>query len=167
MSIPRNIYKTNDGHYLSISASIPQMAARLFVAIGKPYLNSDNRFNTNEARLNNRQIVDSTVAKWISARSRDEVMKVFSEAGVTVAPLYSISDIIHDQHFIERGVYVEIPDEDHGTIPVHKPVPTLSATPANFWSGAPKLGEHTRDILLSAGFEEIEITSLLDQGSIG
>ena len=88
----------------------------------------------------------------------------FSEAGVTVAPLYSISDIIHDQHFIERGL--RRIDEDHGTIPVHKPVPT-SATPANFWSGAPKLGEHTRDILLSAGFEEIEITSLLDQGSIG
>ena len=139
------------------------MAARLFDTIGWADMNDDPRFNTNEARMQHRPIVDSVVADWIAARTRDDVMAVFVEAGVTIAPLYSIADICHDPHFIDREIYSNIPDDDLGTIPVHKPVPTLSDTPATLRMAAPKLGQHSWDILQSAGFDTDSITGFLNR----
>ena len=166
LSIPRNVYQTFDHHFLSISASIPQMAARLFETIGRGDMNQDKRYNTNEARLNNRDAVDSIVADWISNRTKDDVMKTFIEAGVTIAPLYSIADIAKDQHFIDRKIYSEIPDDDLGTIPVHKAVPSLSSTPASFRSAAPVLGEHSRELLSLVGFDKTRIKDLIDENKI-
>jgi crotonobetainyl-CoA:carnitine CoA-transferase CaiB-like acyl-CoA transferase len=94
------------------------------------------------------------------------VMTVFVAAGVTIAPLYSIADIRHDPHFIDREIYSDIPDDDLGTIPVHKPVPTLSDTPASLRMAAPKLGQHSREILQSAGFDTNSITGFFDRNSI-
>ena len=166
IAIPRNVYETSDGHFLSISASTPQMAARLFDTIGRADMNDDPRFNNNEARMQHRAIVDGVVADWIAARTRDEVMTVFVAAGVTIAPLYSIADIRHDPHFIDREIYSDIPDDDLGTIPVHKPVPTLSDTPASLRMAAPKLGQHSREILQSAGFDTNSVTGFFDRNSI-
>ena len=166
MAIPRNIYKTKDGYFLSISASTPQMAARLFSTIGHEHMNNDDRFSTNDARMKNREMVDSVVSSWIAARSRDEVMGVFVTAGVTIAPLYSIADICDDPHFIEREIYSEIPDEELGSIPMHKPVPTFYQTPASFRMAAPKLGEHSQEIMQSAGFDKLTIEDFIKRGSV-
>jgi crotonobetainyl-CoA:carnitine CoA-transferase CaiB-like acyl-CoA transferase len=165
-SAPRNVYETKDGHFLSISASTPKMAARLFESIGHGKMNEDQRFNTNEGRLKHRDIVDQTVAKWIAERNRNEILKTLVEADVTIAPLYSIADIISDPHFVEREVYSEIPDDDLGTIPVHKPVPSLSDTPATFRNAAPEIGQDTTEVLLAAGFKEEEIHQFFKRKSI-
>ena len=165
-SAPRNVYKTKDGHFLSISASTPKIAARLFESIGHEEMNKDKRFNTNEGRLKHRDIVDQTVAKWIVERNKNEVLKTLMEADVTVAPLYSIGDITTDPHFIERQIYSEIPDDDLDTIPVHKPVPDLSETPATFRNAAPKVGQNTTEILLTAGFKKQQIQEFFERKSI-
>ena len=142
------------------------MAARLFESIGHGEMNEDPRFNTNEGRLKHRDIVDQTVADWISARNKNEVLKTLVEADVTIAPLYSIADIISDPHFVEREVYSEIPDDDLGTIPVHKPVPDLSETPATYRNAAPEIGQDTTEILLAAGFKKEKIHQFLKRKSI-
>ena len=165
-SAPRNVYETKDGHFLSISASTPKMAARLFESIGHGEMNEDPRFNTNEGRLKHRDIVDQTVADWIAVRNKNEVLKTLVAADVTIAPLYSIADIISDPHFVEREVYSEIPDDDLGTIPVHKPVPDLSDTPATFRNAAPEIGQDTTEILLAAGFKEEQIHQFFKRKSI-
>ncbi len=165
-SAPRNVYETKDGHFLSISASTPKMAARLFEAIGHGEMNEDQRFNTNEGRLKHRDVVDKTVADWIAARNKNEVLKILVEADVTIAPLYSIEDIISDLHFVEREIYSEIPDDDLGTIPVHKPVPNFSDTPATFRNAAPKIGQDTAEILMAAGFNEEQIHQFYKRKSI-
>ena len=163
---PRNVYQTKDDQFLSISASTPKMAERLFEAIGRQDMIKDARYNTNEKRLKNRDVVDSVVADWIAARNKEEVLETLINASVTIAPLYSISDIVSDPHFIEREIYTEIPDKDFGSIPVHKPVPTMSNTPASFRMGAPSLGQHTTEILLSAGFYPEKIQHFFERKSI-
>ena len=165
-SAPRNVYETKDGHFLSISASTPKIATRLFESIGHGEMNEDQRFNNNEGRLKHRDIVDQTVAKWIAERNKNEVLKTLLKADVTVAPLYSIADITSDSHFVERKIYSEIPDDDLDTIPVHKPVPDLSDTPATFRNAAPKIGQNTTEILLKAGFKETQIQQFFERKSI-
>ena len=96
----------------------------------------------------------------------NEVLKTLLKADVTVAPLYSIADITSDSHFVERKIYSEIPDDDLDTIPVHKPVPDLSDTPATFRNAAPKIGQNTTEILLKAGFKEAQIQQFFERKSV-
>lgn len=165
-SSPRNVYKTRDGHFIAISASVQKTAERLFRTIGREDMITDPRYATNEARVSRRQEVDSIVGGWIGARSRDEVLKIFGEDGITAAPLYNIADICADPHFIERGIFVDVPDKEHGRIPVHAPLPRLSATPGSLRAPAPALGAHSREVLRAAAFGDAEIEALLTHGVV-
>jgi crotonobetainyl-CoA:carnitine CoA-transferase CaiB-like acyl-CoA transferase len=142
------------------------MAERLFRAIGREDMITDPRFAKNENRVANRSEVDEVVGQWFASRSRDEVMHIMTEAGVTVAPLYDISDIADDVHFVERGIYKQVPDEELGQAAIHAPVPRLSKTPASLRSAAPALGQHTNAVLAEAGFEAEAIDSLRAKGVV-
>ena len=165
-SSPRNAYKTSDGHYIAISASIQKTAERLFCTIGKAEMINDARFKTNDDRVTNRLLVDEIVGGWIKERSKKEVLTIFEKDGITAAPLFNIVDIQKDAHFIERGIYQEIPDEELGTIPIHSPVPRLSNTPSNIRFVSPKLGQNTQEILEFAGFSDDKINSFINNSVV-
>jgi len=165
-SSPRNVYQSRDGHFIAVSASIQSTAVRLFSAIGRDDMNTDPRYATNEARVANRYDVDAVVGAWMGARDRDEIVKFCDEEGITAAPLYSVEDIATDRHFIDRGIFVEVPDGDLDTVPTHAPLPRLSQTPGNLWRPAPTLGEHGRDVLRDFGIDEARTTQLIQNGTV-
>ena len=165
-SAPRNVYKTKDGHWLALSASIQSMAERLFRTIGRADLIDNPDFATNAERIKRRPEVDAIVGGWIGERTRDEAMDVFDAAGVTVGPVYDVDDILADPHFAEREIAVRLPDEDMGDVTVHGISPRLSATPGDFRYAAPKLGEHSREILGWLGKDSGEIDGLIGAGTV-
>ena len=107
--------------------------------------------------------MNDIVADWVAARDQVEVLRIFAEAGVTSAPIYNAEDLLADPHVNERGVLVEVPDDDLGSAPMHNIHPYMSETPGGFRIRAPKLGEHTDEMLLTAGFTAEEITALRDK----
>jgi crotonobetainyl-CoA:carnitine CoA-transferase CaiB-like acyl-CoA transferase len=148
---PRNVYKCSDGQYVALSGSTPQVARRIFEVIGKPEMNDDPRFRTNSDRVRHRDLVDAAVSEWFARHPHDEALQIMRDAGATVGPIYSIADIAADEHFRERGIIVDVEDEQFGSLPVHNILPRLSATPGTFRRPAPELGEHTDEILREAG----------------
>ena len=159
-SAPRDVYISKDGKYVALSASIQAMAERVFRTIGRADMIDDARYKTNADRVAKRDDVNDIVAEWIGCRYRDDVLKIFEDAGITASPVYDVSDIIVDKHIIERGVIVDLPDDDVGLAPQHNVTPRLSRTPGGFKNRAPVLGEHTGYFLADAGFSETEIESL-------
>jgi crotonobetainyl-CoA:carnitine CoA-transferase CaiB-like acyl-CoA transferase len=159
-SAPRDVYLAKDGKYVALSASIQTMAERVFRAIGRADMIDDTRYKTNADRVARRDEVNDIVAEWIGCRDRDNVLEIFEDAGITASPVYDVSDIIVDRHIIERGVIVNLPDDDVGLVPQHNVTPRLSGTPGGFKNKAPVLGEHTDYFLVDAGFSGIEIESL-------
>ena len=166
-SSPRNVYRTKDGQFIAISASIQRTAERLFRAIGREDMITDPRYATNADRVAHRPEVDAIVGDWIGARNREEVMGVFTEQGITAAPLYSIEDIVADPHFIERGIIVEAPDADLGSIPMHAPLPRLTETPGSLRCPAPRLGQDSRAILKASGMSAGAVGELIEKGTVG
>ena len=148
---PRNVYRCADGQYVALSGSTPQVARRIFEVIGKPEMNEDPRFRSNSDRVKNRDLVDAAVGEWFARHSHDEALTIMQDAGATVGPIYSIADIAKDKHFVDRGIIVDVEDNDLGSIPVHNIVPRLSETPGTFRRPAPELGQHTDEVLAEIG----------------
>jgi len=165
-SAPRNVYKTADGKWISLSASTQAMSERLFRAIGRPDMITDERFATNELRLQNVTALNSVLTNYIGALSQAECLASFQNAGVTVAPVYDMADIEQDPHFRQRNIVVELPDSEMGTVPVHGISPRLSHTPGVFRCPAPRLGEDTDETLGELGFSAEEVKALEDAGVV-
>lgn len=165
-SSPRNVYATNDGGWVAISASTQTMAERLLKAVGHGDMLEDPRFRTNAERVKHRALVDEAVGGWIRQRSLDEAIAYFEEAGVTAAPVYDIAQFLQDRHVQERGIVVDLPDDEMGTVTMHDIVPRLSGTPGVIRTPAPSVGQHNDEIYAGIGYSPERIRSLRDGGII-
>lgn len=124
-------------------------------------MKTDPRFSTNVERVKHRDLVDAALSLWFADRDREEALSTLRAGGATVGPVYDIADIAQDKHFSERGIIVDVEDNDNGSLPMHNILPRLSHTPGVWRYPAPELGEHTQDILQSAGVAEDDINFIL------
>jgi crotonobetainyl-CoA:carnitine CoA-transferase CaiB-like acyl-CoA transferase len=163
---PRNVYGTSDGRYIAISASIQAMAERLFRAIGRADMIDDPRFRTNTDRVQNIEECDGAVASFIAARTLEENMRIFQQAEVTATPVYDIDQLMDDPHVGARGVLVEAPDAEAGSVVMHNVIPRLSETPGALRVAAPVLGQHTAELLAGIGYDAERRAALAAVGII-
>jgi crotonobetainyl-CoA:carnitine CoA-transferase CaiB-like acyl-CoA transferase len=143
------------------------MAERVFRLVGREDMVDDPRFKDNTARVKHRDEVDAVVGAWVASQTREEALHAFAGAAVTAAPVYDIADLLNDPHVVARGIFEELPDTDLGWVQMHAPIPRLSATPAGYSRPAPRLGEHTREILAELRYDTPAINALRDAGVIG
>jgi crotonobetainyl-CoA:carnitine CoA-transferase CaiB-like acyl-CoA transferase len=164
---PRNVFRTKDGRYIGISASIQAMAERLFRAVGRDDMIADPRFRTNSGRVENAEACERPIAAFIAARTLAENMAVFERAEVTAAPVYEIDQFMADPHVVAREILVDLPDEAMGRLPMHNVIPRLSATPGRLRRPAPRVGEHTAEILGELGLDRAALDELARDGVVG
>jgi crotonobetainyl-CoA:carnitine CoA-transferase CaiB-like acyl-CoA transferase len=165
--VPRNAYKTADGRWVAISANSPNIALRLFKAMGREDMTTDPRYSTASARLKHGDEVDGLVADWIARRSLEDVLSILEKFEVAIAPVYDIQQIMKDPHFQARGTIIQIPDEELGKIRMPNIVPRLSRTPGHIrYSGKTQMGCDSVDILREIGMSAEEIAGLLKEGVI-
>lgn len=157
---PRNVYEASDGKWVCLSASIQRMSERLFRSIDREDMIADPRFATNNARLQHVEALDAIIGEFISKRTQQENVAFFDAAGVTIGPIYDISDIVHDPHFAAREIIADYPDPDMGQFPQHAVIPRLSGTPGAIRHAAPALGEHNEEVLTAMGVAADEIRRL-------
>ncbi len=163
---PRGTYRTRDGRWVALSASTPASAAALFAALGLGRLLDDPRFATNDARVAHNDLVDAALAEAIGHRTLDEMQNLFERADLTASPVYDIADITKDPHVIARGILVDVPDPELGTVRMTAPTPRLAATPAAIdWPGPP-LGAHNREVYAEVGVGEAELEDLRREGVV-
>ncbi len=163
---PRNAYRTRDGHWVCLSASIQKMAERLFRAIGRPELIADPRYATNAGRVLHAEELDAIIGAFIAERTQAENVAYFEGEEVTIGPIYDIAQIVEDPHVLERELIADYPDPDMGAFPMHHVVPRLSGTPGAIRAPAPKLGEHNRALLAEVGVDEAAYAKLVAAGIV-
>jgi formyl-CoA transferase len=157
---PSNLYPCSDGSYVLIAGNADSLYRRLMSAIGREDLRDDPALARNDGRAAQMQRIDAVIAEWTSARTQQEVLQAMEQAEVPAGRIYSAADIASDPHFAARGMIERIVASDGEPLKVPGVVPKLSASPGALRTNAPKLGEHTDEVLQDLGFSLSEIAAL-------
>jgi len=138
-SIPRGTYQCSDGVWVALSASAESVAGRLIETLGG---GGDPRFQSFQARFENRDALEELTQNWIGSRPSQEVIKTIEAADAAIAPVYNMQQVIEDPHFIARESFTHVDG-----ILMQNLVARMSKTPGKITSAGPKLGEHTAEIV--------------------
>jgi crotonobetainyl-CoA:carnitine CoA-transferase CaiB-like acyl-CoA transferase len=157
---PSNLYPCRDGSYVLIAGNADSLYHRLMSAIGRPDLRDDPALARNDGRAAQMKRIDDAIAEWTSKHSQEEVLGAMEKAEVPAGRIYSAADIAADPHYAARGMIEEVMAGDGEPLKVPGIVPKLSSTPGAIRSPAPKLGEHTEEVLKSVGYSGDEISRL-------
>ena len=156
---PSNLYPCREG-YVLIAGNADSLYSRLMTAIGRADLRDDPALARNEGRAAQMKRIDDAIADWTGTRSVDEVLNGMEKAEVPAGRIYSAADIAADPHYAARGMIEEVIAGDGEPLKVPGIVPKLSATPGAMPAAAPKLGEHTEQVLSECGYAKAEILQL-------
>jgi len=164
---PRNLYRTADGKWVSLSASAESMLPRILKAVQREDLIGDPRFRDQAGRVAHADLLDQIVGDWIGGHSTADVLATFTACEAAIAPVYDIADISRDPQFIHRQSWLRVEDPRIGPVAMPGVFPRLSRTPGAIRSTGPALGEHTEAVLREAGLTAAEIEHLRHDGAIG
>jgi crotonobetainyl-CoA:carnitine CoA-transferase CaiB-like acyl-CoA transferase len=166
-SAPLDNYPTADGRYICIVAGSDANFARLCRAMGRPDLTEDPRFTNLAERAANADLINGIVAEWTEHNTAADVEVACVAADVPVASAYSVADIVSDEQVAARGDIVTIDDPVLGPLRQQAPFPRVVGTPPVVPSGAPRLGEHNREIWCDlVGLSAAELAELAADGIV-
>ena len=120
-TVPRGVYQCSDGLWVGVSASSDSVAARVMSVLG---VGDDERFTTFQGRMTNREELDRLMKDWCANRTRDEAVRILTEAEAAVGPVFTMADIANDPHYSARHL---IPEVDG--LPMQGVIAELSKTP--------------------------------------
>ena len=104
-SVPRGTYQTSDDGWIAVSTSSDSVASRVMELIG---VADDERFQTFEGRISNREEVDRLMAEWIGQRTSLEALEAFEAAEAAAAPVLDVGELSSDPHVAARDALVEV-----------------------------------------------------------
>jgi crotonobetainyl-CoA:carnitine CoA-transferase CaiB-like acyl-CoA transferase len=132
------------------------------------HLLEDERFQTNAARVSNRDHVTSVLNEITNKKPSAWWLEELEREKIGCGPINNLDQVFDDPHVKAREMVVEMEHPAMGTKPmklIANPI-KLSKTPPTYRKAPPMLGQHTEDILKEAGLSENEIAKLKDDGTV-
>ncbi|OUS05150.1 CoA transferase [Rhodobacterales bacterium 52_120_T64] len=165
-AVPYGVFPVDDGHIV-IATFNDREFIRLAKVLGHPEWCDDDRYNTNGARVENRDLIRGEIIEALKGTQKDDWVRIMNEATVSCGPINSIPDMENDPHMLARDMIVSQPHQRMGVVRSPGLPIKLSDTPATYRHVAPELGQHSAEILRDAlGLSEEEIDGLFKRGVI-
>ena len=160
------IYETKDG-YMTVSAMGDKMWAALTRAFNKPEWLEDPRFRTVELRDENIDERLRETQEQLRAKTTAEWMAIFDAEGVPAAPALTRREMIEHPQVLASDVIIETDHPVAGKLRQTRTPARFEGTPTGDYRGAPRLGEHNREVLSELGYTPADIDSFLESGALG
>ena len=162
---PDLVFKTSDGYITAgtISDSEWQGFCR---ATGDPELAKDARFATPGARSVNATARINKMQDYIAQHTTAEWLERLDAADVPCAPILRRSEIIQNEQVVARGIIAELDQPSVGKVRQPKPAARFERNEAAIGGPAPRIGEHTREVLVELGYDEAAISRMVEEKAV-
>lgn len=159
-------FEAKDGYIATSFLQEKQWAAAANVMDDKRLI-EDERFLNIVNRAQNDEAASSIIENWTRQHTRDQIVDAMVKVGAPCAKVLTREEIAGDPQLQSRDMFVELSDPDLGKVKVPGIPFKLSETPAEIRTPAPKLGEHTVEVLFSIlKYNKEEIAQLNNRGII-
>lgn len=147
LSTQRGPYPTRDGH-LCVVVYTDAHWRKFSAMIGVPDLvANDPRFASLQERTVRSEEMGAFLAATLPSKSTAEWLALFDQADIPASPVNSIDDLFEDPHLKAVGFWQEIEHPTEGTVRVTQPAGKWSRTQPEVRRVAPRLGEHTGEVI--------------------
>ncbi|HEX3503292.1 MAG TPA: CoA transferase [Xanthobacteraceae bacterium] len=150
--VPYQVFPVADGQVIIATGNDGQFI-KLCGILGAPQLAEVEAYKDNTGRLAHRAELVGKISALTSQRTRDELLEKLENAGIPAGPINNLEQVFTDPQVVHRGMQLALKSDDAkgGTIPGLRSPIMLDQTPMASERPAPRLGEHTAEILREIG----------------
>lgn len=163
--VPYQAYPTRDG-FVFIATGNQGLWERLCRAIGRDELIADARFANNQSRVAHRNECVGAVSKTLATHDTTPLLKLLGEARVPCSPVNDFAALLADEQVNELGVLVTGDDPDYGEFRVPGLPFSISGYQPAAPTTAPRVGEHSKQLLDELGYSAEQIAELFASGAV-
>ena len=157
-------YPTKDG-YICVLVYNDKQWGTFFELIGRKELLKDEKYATPEARSRNFESAYALMAEEMKKRTTDEWIAALEKADIPVQRMNTLEDLLNDPHLAEIGYFQTREHPSEGRIKSMAVPSEWSESAPEYRRHAPRLGEHTREVLREAGFKDDAIERMIKAGA--
>ncbi len=143
---PYGLFQASDG-MVAVAPSTDTFVRRFLRALVLEHLLDDVRFQTNEDRITNRDVLADIINEVTSLRTVDHWIEVINDAGCPCGRVMDLAEVFSDPQVLSQEMVLDQVHPGHGTVRMTGFPVKLSHTPAKLRRPAPDLGADTEAIL--------------------
>jgi crotonobetainyl-CoA:carnitine CoA-transferase CaiB-like acyl-CoA transferase len=144
--VPYQALATRDGH-LIVAVFTEKFWAAFCRAVERPEWAADPRFASNRDRIANRDVLMPLVERLFTERTTADWLERLQAAGVPATPIQTVDRVLSDPQVRRRRMVVDVEHPQLGTLPtLGTPIKVDGAMDLQV-TVAPRLGQHTDEIL--------------------
>jgi crotonobetainyl-CoA:carnitine CoA-transferase CaiB-like acyl-CoA transferase len=162
------VYRAGDGKWFVIGMLLDRAWKDVCQVIGRPDLCGDERFDTFNKRVTTgtKELIALLDEVFATAPAREWIDRL-NAVGMFSAPVQDYAEIAEDPQVLANAYVHDVPHPGHDPVRMAGTGIAIDGEPVRIERLAPGHGEHTEEVLLSAGFTWDDITNLRDDGVIG
>jgi crotonobetainyl-CoA:carnitine CoA-transferase CaiB-like acyl-CoA transferase len=162
---PAEAFRAADG-FVNVVILNPDQYAKFCRALGDEALVTEPRFATNEGRLANHSEFKARIEAALATRPVAEWVDRLIAAGIAAGPIYEFDQVFEDAQVRHAGLVREVDQPGLGTVRMLGFPFAVDGRRPPVRRPAPRLGEHTREVLLELGLSAVEVDRLVAAGTI-
>lgn len=162
---PHGIYKTlGYRRWIAIAVFSDDEWKSLKAVMGNPAWMEERRFSTQHSRRQHEDALNAGIEEWTAGRYADWLMSALLDHGVRAGVVKDGREAVEDEHLRRRGFWTYLNHPEMGVTLYNRAPVVFSETPVSMETGAPKMGQHTEEVLAGMlGYSAEEIGAMFSE----
>lgn len=163
---PYGLFTCSDGQ-IAVANSHDQILTRFLETLNLGWIMTDPRYDTNPKRMAAREELRDLIDSRMAGKTRDHWLSVLNAAGVPCGIVQNLQQVFSDPQIAAQQMVIEAPWQDGPALKVLGFPIKLNGTPCAVHRPVPRLGGGTAEVLTEAGFDQVQIAALVQDGTSG